>query len=496
MKKIVFNVLKIVLSTVFLLSILFYSKSVLSLFYSSHPPGCVINLPRKGRSGTKEPTPEQLQSGKGVGSITWSEETGGPKNIRGPLTAPSEDDAENIALRFLEEKKALYGIEDPYQDFYKIKSGVSQWTGHTYIHFGQIYKGVSVRNRLVISVASNGVISSIQGLYYSDLEVDVKPKVCAEEAKEIALAHELNCGSPFDAVPEGMKPSKTFFPWFYETINEEFMKSIKPELLIWPTGNKDYLLWRFRIKWWRFYIDAHDGVIRGAYANWYPIEGGGGIFSETSEETNTAWPNMEVTPGSLDFGKIRIGSNSPVKEVIIANKGEVDLIIADISLSESAFALKEFSGSFPLAVAPEENLTLKLCFSPTSSGVVEGAMLISGNDPYYPQFEITLQGTGAAKTLHITRIEDLFYYQLPYYAFWPNAPWTYENMKKSGILPQDHDLSWYNLSPYNYFDKNSYSTSLYFPFTDFFNLPNLKPQYGNYFYPWLLQASDNFNFNY
>jgi len=344
-------------------------------------------------------------------------------------------------------------------------------------------------------VASNGVISSIQGAYYSDIEVDVNPGVSAEEAKAIALAHELNCGSPLDDLPESMKPSKTFLPWFYETINEEFMKSIKPELLIWPTRDKDYLLWRFRIKWWRFYIDAHDGVIRGAYAN---FEAGSTSLSTTasSEGTNISQPDMEVTPGSLDFGKIRIGSDSPVKEGIIANKGEADLIIADISLSESAFALKEFSGSFPLAVAPEESLILKLCFSPTNSGVVEGAMLISGNDPYYPQFEITLQGTGAAKTLHITGIEDLFYYQLPYYAFWPNAPWTYENMKKSVIPPQDHDLSWCNLSPYNYFDKNSYSTSLYFPFTDFFNLPNLKPQYGNYFYPWLLQASDNFNFNY
>jgi len=51
-----------------------------------------IGLLRLRTAGRKRPkkkdiSPAKLKSGKGVGSIAWSEITGGPKHIRGPLTA-------------------------------------------------------------------------------------------------------------------------------------------------------------------------------------------------------------------------------------------------------------------------------------------------------------------------------------------------------------------------------------------------------------------------
>lgn len=477
MKESMLNVLKIALSAVCVFSMIFLSSKDA---FSFPPPGCKIFLHQLRTAGKKRPEIKEipqakLQSGKDVGTIAWSEITGGPKHIRGPITAPSQDDPETIVLRFLEEKKVLYGIDDPYQDLYKIKSGVSQWTGYTTMHFGQIYKGVPVENRLVVSVAPNGVISTIHGIYYPDIEVDVNPTVSAEEAKATTLSHAVDCGTPFDDLPEGKEP---VFLLLVPTVDEEYMKNIEPELLIWPTGDKDYLLWHFRTPYWSYYVDAQDGVIRGANST-FSTFGSSGTSSGTSGETDTTWSNMEVTPISLDFGKIRIGQNSPIKEIVIANTGEADLIITDISLGEAAFALKGFSNSLPVSITPDENLTLELCFSPTSSGVFEGSMVIAGNDPYYPQFEIALQGKGSFPTLNIQEVtQSPFYYSLAYYPFWPKSLDLYKLWPYYSFSDSREN----NIKYFEYFDKNPYFLFPYAPFIDLFNQAIWGQQDRNYFY--------------
>jgi Zn-dependent metalloprotease len=212
----------------------------------------------KKRLKKREISPGKLKSRKDPGTITWSKITGGPRHIRGDITPPSREDPETIALRFLEEKKELYDIEDPQKDLYKIKSVVNKWTHYTTIHLGQRHKGIPVENRLIISVSPKGMISSIHGIYYSDLEVDITPNISAQKAQKIAERHVRkyykDLGIPGEELSGPIKISK-------------------PELLIWPTGNKDYLLWHFYADRWAYLVDAHTGAIRGAISTFYSVSG-------------------------------------------------------------------------------------------------------------------------------------------------------------------------------------------------------------------------------
>ena len=421
------------------LSIMCCIFSILTLFcYSGMAAShhCNIDLPGSRRhDGVPKKggiSPEQLQSGKGVGTIEWSEVTGGPKNITGALTPASQDDPETIALRFFEEKKILYGIDDPYRDLYKIQSfGADPWTGYTTIQYGQMYKGVPVENTLIVDVSSRGVISSIFGVYYTDIDVDVNPVVSAEEAKEIALQHELRPGcSPF---PADMPPSAFLPDLFKKPADHEFLKSVEPELLIWPAASKDYLLWHFNLKLYSYYIDAHDGVIRGAnimicFDPITPI-----LEWEDEDDDNTTGPNIEVAPATLDFGERPVNQGCSSQEITISNTGSGDLTITDTYLDESPFALTEFTRSFPFVIAPEESLTLKICFSPTDSGDFEGTMAIASNDPDCPKVEITLKGKGTIPALNIQESPGPLYYSFAYYPFgsymlWSNLLLPYTDM--------------------------------------------------------------------
>lgn len=192
----------------------------------------------------KEPTQEQLRAGKGVGSILWSKKTGGPRHIRGNLTAPSREDPQTIARRFLKEKKVLYGIKDPDEDL-GIKT-IINGRYDTTIHFQQMYKNIPVEAYLVVSILPNGVIHAISGEYYADLDVNIIPMVSAKKAGQISSRH----GQKHDARVRELP---------------EIPDSLTPELLIRPSQGKNYLLWHFTGRGgWEYYIDAHDETIRNA----------------------------------------------------------------------------------------------------------------------------------------------------------------------------------------------------------------------------------------
>lgn len=415
--------LKIALSIMCIFSILtLFSYSGMA---ASHH--CIINLPGSRRhDGVPKKggiSPEQLQCGKGVGTIEWSEVTGGPEYITGALTPASQDDPETIALRFFEEKKILYGIDDPYRDLYKIKSfGADPWTGYTTIHYGQMYKGVPVENTLIVDVSSRGVISSISGVYYTDIDVDVNPVVSAEEAKEIALQHELRPGcSPF---PADMPPSAFLPNDLFKPADHEFLESVEPELLIWPAASKDYLLWHLNLKLYSYYIDAHDGVILGANMRIYfdPVDP---ILEWEDEDADTTGPNIEVAPAALDFGEMPVNQGCSSQEITVSNTGGGDLTITGNYLDEGPFALTECTPSFPFVIAPGESLTFKICFSPTDSGDFEGTMAIASNDPDCPKVEITLKGKGTIPALNIQESPGPFQYSFAYYyPFGPYMLWS------------------------------------------------------------------------
>lgn len=87
-------------------------------------------------------------------------------------------------------------------------------------------------------------------------------------------------------------------------------------------------------------------------------------------------------PISIDFGEIEVGTNSFVKQVILANYGDQDLVITNIPDNVGAFDL-ETTLLFPISLSPFDSLKLAFRFSPSALGNFSEVYPITSNDPSF-----------------------------------------------------------------------------------------------------------------
>lgn len=96
-----------------------------------------------------------------------------------------------------------------------------------------------------------------------------------------------------------------------------------------------------------------------------------------------------LKPASLNFGNVEIGTQSPNLSVIIANYGDIDLIISDIPSSINDFNLETII-NFPFTLPSYDSLTIEFSYSPTIVGSASTLYEITTNDPNF--YGITLTG--------------------------------------------------------------------------------------------------------
>jgi hypothetical protein len=105
-------------------------------------------------------------------------------------------------------------------------------------------------------------------------------------------------------------------------------------------------------------------------------------------------PDISVTPSSLDYGNVVIGT-SPVRNVTIQNIGVEDLNVTGISLgtgSSSEFEIT--SDPSPVIIGPSGFATVDVTYSPLGLGGDNGILEIFSNDPDEPVVTVTLMGNG------------------------------------------------------------------------------------------------------
>jgi hypothetical protein len=104
-------------------------------------------------------------------------------------------------------------------------------------------------------------------------------------------------------------------------------------------------------------------------------------------------PNIEVTPASLDFGKVQINTTSD-KTVTIRNTGTEVLNISITISGSQAFTI--VPQSFTQVPAGEaRNVTVR--FSPTGELPYAENLIISSNDPDTPSIQVSLTGEGTSQ---------------------------------------------------------------------------------------------------
>jgi hypothetical protein len=116
-------------------------------------------------------------------------------------------------------------------------------------------------------------------------------------------------------------------------------------------------------------------------------------------------PTISASPLSLDFGKVKTGTNTATKVVTIKNTGLSDLKIDTISLSgDSSFDQTNTCST----IAKGASCTVSVTISPATFGIKTGTLNIPSNDPKKPVLSVKLKGTASPPSVSISPTNIVF----------------------------------------------------------------------------------------
>ncbi len=104
---------------------------------------------------------------------------------------------------------------------------------------------------------------------------------------------------------------------------------------------------------------------------------------------------INVTPMSMDFGKINTGSESAAQDIMVSSTGDSDLSITNVEIAgtdSDQFDIK--ANNCPLKLAPQQNCKISVSFKPSKSGKMSAIARISSNDSVLPEVDVSLSGEG------------------------------------------------------------------------------------------------------
>ena len=106
-------------------------------------------------------------------------------------------------------------------------------------------------------------------------------------------------------------------------------------------------------------------------------------------------PEIEVTPLSLDYENVFIGSARSL-EVTIKNLGTAELIVSDITLGTMTSADFTISSSpmTPVMIAPEAEVTVGVTYAPQEEETDSGTLRIVSDDADETEVPVSLSGNG------------------------------------------------------------------------------------------------------
>jgi hypothetical protein len=111
--------------------------------------------------------------------------------------------------------------------------------------------------------------------------------------------------------------------------------------------------------------------------------------------TGTAAGQLTVSPTSLSFGNVTVGSSAALGGSLIASGTSVTVSAASINSNE--FVLSGIS--LPITIPAGQSATFTVTFTPGASGATSASLSFSSNASNSPAVQ-TMTGTGTAPTQH------------------------------------------------------------------------------------------------
>ncbi len=110
-------------------------------------------------------------------------------------------------------------------------------------------------------------------------------------------------------------------------------------------------------------------------------------------------PDIDVSPRSIDFGAVPIGSTA-VRPLTIRNVGQGNLVVNSITIQGGAASPFHFGGRIfteGFTLPPGQAATIQVFFTPRAMGLFEDAVVIRSNDPN--EMTVTVPLSGRTPTL-------------------------------------------------------------------------------------------------
>jgi len=112
-------------------------------------------------------------------------------------------------------------------------------------------------------------------------------------------------------------------------------------------------------------------------------------------------PDIAVSPISIDFGSILVGSSSS-GSFTVSNNGNSDLHYNVPAATGDGFAIVEDAGSYTLGVGASSDF--HVTFAPGAFGAASGIVAITSDDPFEGDITVTLAGTGIGPIITINPV--------------------------------------------------------------------------------------------
>jgi hypothetical protein len=111
------------------------------------------------------------------------------------------------------------------------------------------------------------------------------------------------------------------------------------------------------------------------------------------------WPDIEVTPMSLNFGTLPKDCESDAQTVTIRNVGVDDLVVTAIKIGGSASTNFDLSAA-PPTLAPLEEYTFEVDFTASAWTTFNAEINIESNDPNEGNLAVDLSGKGGEDAVY------------------------------------------------------------------------------------------------
>jgi fibronectin type 3 domain-containing protein len=115
-----------------------------------------------------------------------------------------------------------------------------------------------------------------------------------------------------------------------------------------------------------------------------------GTGNSTLTLTVTSTGLLSLTPSSINFGNVALGSDA-IQSVVLNNTSASSITISQANVAGNEFSISGLS--LPLTLATNQNSTFSVAFTPSSAGTVSGSVSLVSNATNSPTTE-ALSGTG------------------------------------------------------------------------------------------------------